>query len=144
MPRLQQRLDVADRVQSTTLGSIRVLLGQQVCLEDRLQDQHCRHLRHAILDRWDPQGSLFAVGFGNPYPTHRRGTIRFVLQLLLEFAKPSVQSVLLDVLERLAVYSCRSLIGETAFVGVRQNVRAIHLVVQGIKPVAGRSLRFGM
>ena len=39
-------------------GTIRVLLGLQVCLEDRPQDQNHGHLHHAIADTRDAHSAL--------------------------------------------------------------------------------------
>jgi hypothetical protein len=65
-----------------------------------------------------------------------------LLQLLRQFVQPSHLAVRLDVLERLAVDSCRSAIGFAAFVGESQNVLAVHLVIQRIEAKVGRFLRF--
>jgi hypothetical protein len=54
---------------------------------------------------------------------------------------PSLYSVRLDVLEPLAIHSCRSAVGFAAFIGESQNVLPVHLVVQRIEAKAGRFLR---
>jgi len=64
MTRVQQAVYLPDRRQSIALGPIRVLLGLQVCLEDRLQDQNCCRPGHAIPDRRNAQRPELAVGLG--------------------------------------------------------------------------------
>jgi hypothetical protein len=53
MASIDQLVDVFDRVQCTAACSIGVLLGLQVGLENRFENQHCRHLRDSILDHGD-------------------------------------------------------------------------------------------
>jgi hypothetical protein len=95
-------------------------------------------------DRWDSQRPLLAVGFGNPNPADRTRTIRLDSQFLGKFAQPSIQPVRLKVFEALAVHSFCATIGFAAGVGVFQNITSIHLVVQGVKPLIGRCLGFGV
>ena len=85
-----------------------------------------------------PNGRCFPSGLG----MHGQWLIRSTFQLLRQFVQPSLYSVRLDVLEPLAIHSCRSAVGFAAFVGVGQNVFPIHLVVQRIEAKAGRFLRF--
>ena len=70
-------MNLANRVQCTASGPVGVLLWLQVCLEDRLQDQHCRRLHHTVFNRWNAQRSLLAIRFGNINSPHRTRTIRF-------------------------------------------------------------------
>ena len=80
MAGVQQRVDLAYRVQGTASRSVGVLLRLQVRLEDRLQDQHCCHLHHAVFNRRNPQRSLLAVRLGNVNPPDRlRDDTFFVL-----------------------------------------------------------------
>ena len=58
MPRVDQPMGVSDGIQGAAVGSVGVLLRLQVGLEDRLEDQHHGHLRHAIPNRTDPQRAL--------------------------------------------------------------------------------------
>src|SRR6266576_6017236 len=58
MASIDQLVDVFDRVQCTAACSIGVLLGLQVGLENRFENQHCRHLRDSILDHGDGQREL--------------------------------------------------------------------------------------
>src|SRR6266478_1021326 len=51
-------------------------------------------------------------------------------------------SVLLDVLERLAVHACCSAIRFATFIGECQHILSVHLVVQSVEAKIGRSLRF--
>src|SRR5687767_12569475 len=49
-----------------------------------------------------------------------------------------------NVLEVLSIHTRRALVGLAAGIGMKQNIRPVHLVVQGIEPIARRFLRFGM
>ena len=144
MSRIQQPVDVADRVHRAAAGSVGVLFRRQVGLEDGSEDQHRRRLYDTIFDRRDSQGPGLAVRLGDVHPPDRRRTVRPALQLLRQFAQPPLQPIRLDVLERLPVHARRSLIGLAAVVGEGQHVLAVHLVVQRVEPVARRSLRFGV
>ena len=61
MPRVHMPVDLPDGVQGAVVWPVGVLLRLQVGLEDRLQDQHHRHLHHAVPDRTDPQRPLLAI-----------------------------------------------------------------------------------
>src|SRR5579875_677077 len=78
---------------------------------------------------------------GRIHSPHRTGSIRSTLQILRQFVQPPLYSVLLDLLEILAVYSGCSAIGFAAFIGERQNIFPIDLVVQRVEAEVGRSLR---
>jgi site-specific DNA recombinase len=144
MPRIQQPVDLPDGVQGAMFGPIGVLLRLQVGLEDRLQDQHCRHLRHAVSDRPDAQRPLFAIRFGDENTTHWLRSIRLLPQLVRQFVQPPIDAIRLDVRERLTIDPRRATVGSAAVEGKAQDVATVHLVVQQVESVARRSLRFGM
>ena len=64
-----------------------------------------------------PNGLCFPSGLWYIHPPYRLRLIGSTFQLLRQFVQPSLHSVLLDVLERLAVYARRSIIGFATFVG---------------------------
>ena len=140
----QQPMDMPHGIQRAALGAVGVLLRRQVGLEDRLQHQHRRHLHDTIFDRWDSQRPALAVRLGDIHPPHGLRTIRLASQFLRQFTQPPLQPVRFDALERLPIYARCALIGFAAGVGMEQNVFAVHLVVQGIEAITGRSLRFGV
>ena len=144
MPRAHMPMDLPDGVQGTVVRPVGVLLRREVGLEDRLQDQHHRHLRHAVPDRTDTQRALLAITFRDEHTAHRVRSIRSLSQFGRQFVEPSVPPVRLDVLEGLAVHPRGAVVGATAQVGELQDVPAIHLVVQPVEPILRRSLRFGM
>ena len=59
-----------------------------------------------------------------------------------QFAQPSLDPIRLDVLEDLTIHARRALVGAAQGIGVRQNVLAADLVVEGVEAVAGFCLRF--
>ena len=144
MSRVQQAVDVVHGIQRAATRSIGVLLRLQIGLEDRLEDQHRRHLHNTILDRRDAQRALLAVRFGDVNPSHRPGMIGSISEFLDHFVEPPVQAIRLDVLETLAIDPRRAVVVTATDVGELQDVATIHLVVQRIEPIARRSLRFGV
>ena len=56
--------------------------------------------------------------------------------------RPLLDPIRFDVHKVLTVYSRRALVGAALGIGVRQNVVAADLVVQGIEAIAGFCLRF--
>jgi hypothetical protein len=58
MTRVNQLVDVLYCVQRAAVRPIGILLRLQVSLENRFENQHCRHLRNPISDCWDGQREL--------------------------------------------------------------------------------------
>jgi hypothetical protein len=118
----------------------------QVGLEDWFEHQHGSRHGNTIFDRRNSQrsGTPWLARFGYQNPPNRFGTIPSRPQFFRQFVQPPLHPVLLDVLERLAIDARRSVVLLTDAVGVSEHVRPIHLVVQRVEPIAGRSLRFGM
>jgi len=59
-----------------------------------------------------------------------------------QFAKPSLHPIRLDVLEALTIHARCALVGATLSIGMRQDVFAADLVVEGVEAIAGFCLRF--
>ena len=144
MPRPEQPFDLANGVQGAASRAIGVLLRLQVGLEDRLQDQHCRHLHHTVFDARNAQRPLLAIRFGDVHASDRLGSVRLVPEFFRQFVQPPVHAVRLDVREGLAVDPRCAAVGTAAGVGEPQDVAAVHLVVQRVEPIVGRVLRFGV
>ena len=129
-------MDLPDGVQCTAVWPIGVLLRLQVGLEDRLQDQHRRHLHHPVPDRGDPQRPLLAIRLGDVHPPHRMRSIRSLLSSSASSSShrstpyasmssnvwPSTPAA-----PPLALQQC---------VGERQHVPSVHLVVQRVEAIA--------
>src|SRR4029450_1574108 len=71
VPKARQAMNLSHGIQGTAIRPVGVLLRRQIGLEDRLQDQEQSSLHHPVLDRGNPQRSLFAIRLGYPYPSHR-------------------------------------------------------------------------
>jgi len=119
--RLQQLLDVADRVQGTAIGSIRVLLpapGRASKIASRTNTAAICATRSLIVGT-PGVSACRRAWVSTPDGTPR--DVRLVLQLFLEFVEPSFQPVRLDVL-----YSGRAtpprLVGFAALVGESENI----------------------
>src|SRR5262249_60423663 len=65
---------------------------QKVRLEDRFQDQQCRHLDNAISYRRDAQRQQLYIGFIDPDTAHGLRSVSFMLQRLLDFVQKSLYS----------------------------------------------------
>ena len=91
-----------------------------------------------------PSGLSLPSDFGMYTRRTGRGLIRLLPELFRQFVQPLVRTVRLDVREALAVDPRCAAVGTAAHVGEPQNVAAVHLVVQGIEPIVGRVLRFGV
>jgi hypothetical protein len=94
--------------------------------------------------RSDPQRTWLAIAFRDEDTAHGARLIRSHPQFGRQFVQPPFAAVRLDVLEGLAVDSRCAVVGAAAQVGELQDVSSIHLVVQSVEPITGRSLRFGM
>src|SRR5580693_109458 len=69
-------------------------------------------------------------------------TVSLLSERKRQFAQPSLHPVRLDGLEVLTVHARRALVGAALGIGMRQNVLAADLVVEGVEAVAGFCLRF--
>src|SRR5215831_1556112 len=87
MPRVHQGMDRFDGIQCTAVRSVRVLLRLQIDLENWFENQHCRHLHHAVTDRWDSQRPLLPVRLR--YPNAPTGCGRYVFFLSSSASSPS-------------------------------------------------------
>lgn len=144
MPRIQQAVYLPDRIQRTALRPISVLFCRQVRLEDRSQDQHCRHHRYAIADRRNAERPELAIRLRDKHPSDRFRFVLLLFEFLRQFPQPPFQPIRLDVFKPFSVHTRRALIGFAAGVGVLQYIGSIQLVVQGVEPKARVFLRFGM
>jgi hypothetical protein len=77
-------------------------------------------------------------------PPNRLGTVSFCSKFFRQFVQPTPMTIRLDVLERLPIDAFRSAVLPAKTIGVLEHIRSIHLVVQRIEAIVGRSLRFGM
>ncbi len=89
-----------------------------------------------------PSGLSLPLAFG--MYTRLIGSGRYVscLSGKRQFAQPSLDPIRFDLVKVLTVHARRTLVGATLGVGVRQNVFAADLVVEGVEAVAGFCLRF--
>ena len=68
--------------------------------------------------------------------------VSFLPESKRQFAKPPPHPVRVDIREVLAVYSRCALVGAAQGIGMRQDVFAADLVVQGVEAILGFCLRF--
>ena len=116
--------------------------GQRPDPGDRFQNQRCRRHADPIPHARDAQRPEFAVGLRYIHSSDWLWPISLLPEGKRQFRQPSLDPIRLDVRKILTVDTRRALIGTALGIGVRQNVVAADLVVQGIEPIAGFRLRF--
>jgi hypothetical protein len=84
----------------------------------------------------------FAVGLRYVDPSDWFRSVSLLPERKRQFAQPSLDPIRLDGLEVLTVHTRCALVGAALGIGMRQNVFAADLVVQGVEAVAGFCLRF--
>src|SRR3974377_2072470 len=89
-----------------------------------------------------PSGLSLPLAFGMYTRLMGSGRSSLLPERKRQFPQPSLDPIRLDRLEVLTVHARRALVGAAPGVGVRQNVCAADLVVEGVEAVAGFSLRF--
>ena len=80
----------------------------KVRLENRLQHQRHRHLRHSVSDRRDSQRPLSSICFRNIPTLHRGRSIRARSQLRAEVCEKTLDPQLLDIGQRLRIDARRA------------------------------------
>jgi hypothetical protein len=119
-----------------TARPVSVLLGWKVGFEDRFEHEHrCGHA-HPIPQGRDTQRSKFAIGFRDKHSPDRVRSVDLFSERKRQFAQPSLHPIPFDVGEILAIYARCALVGAALGIGVRQNIFARNLVVQGVEAVA--------
>ena len=114
----------------------------KVGFEDRLQHQHrCCHADPIPQGR-DAQRPEFAVGFRYEHASDRLRSVSLLPERKRQFAEPPLDPIRLDVREVLTVHPRRALVGAALGIGMRQNILAADLVVEGVEAIAGFCLRF--
>jgi len=123
-------------------GAETILLRQQVRLEDGANDQHRRHLDHAVPDGRNAQRPLASVALRYPYAQEGLGNVASQSELLPQRFQPSFLSVEVDLAERFAVHPRRSRVGAAPTISFLQNVFSADLVPKGIEAEGRFSLSF--
>jgi hypothetical protein len=80
-----------------------MLLGQEVHLKDGTNDQHRRHLNHAVPDARIAERLLASVALRYPHPQEGLGGILSRTQLLPQRFQPGLKAIGVDPFERLAI-----------------------------------------
>ena len=138
----QQLLHLDHRLLGISPGTVGVLLWWKVGFEDRFEHQHrCCHA-HPIAQGRDAQRPKFAVGLRDEHSSDGIRSVGLLPERKRQFAEPPLHPVRLDVREVLTVHPRCALVGPALSVGMRQDVLAADLVVQGVEAIAGFCLRF--
>jgi hypothetical protein len=119
-----------------------MLLGQQVHLKDGTNDQHRRHLNHAVPDARNAERPLASVALRYPHPQEGLGDILSRSQLLPQRFQPALKAMGVDPFERLVINPRRPRIRATTAIGFKQDVLATDLVPKGVEAEGWFSLSF--
>ena len=84
----------------------------------------------------------FAVGLGDEHSSDGVWSVSLLPESKRQFAKPPLHPIRVDVRKVLAIHPRRALVGAALGIGMRQDVLAADLVVQGVEAIAGFCLRF--
>ena len=117
---------------------------QEICLEDRLNDQQHRHLDHPVSDTGNSQGAHLAIGLGDVDPAHRLRSVGLGPQFSLRSHRemPSPLLAPSSILCRChSIHSRCSLVRPYPFPRRLQHISAKDPVIQGIEPKLTFSLR---
>src|SRR5246500_6013970 len=107
----QLLLHLDHRLLGISPGTVRVLFGWKVGLEDRFQHQHrCRHA-DSITQGRDAQWPEFAIGLRYVPSSDRVRSIRLLPERKRQFAKPPLHAIHFDVREVLTVDARCALVG---------------------------------
>ena len=138
----QQLFHLDHRLLGVAPGTVRVLLGWKVGFKDRFQHQHCCCHADPIPHGRDAQRPEFAVGLRYEHSSDGVRSVSLLPESKRQFAKPPPHPVRVDVREVLAVHPRCALVGAALGIGMRQDVLAADLVVQGVEAILGFCLRF--
>src|SRR5207245_11274782 len=100
----------------------------------RSRHQFGQGAAHPVPNRRHPERSRPAPGLRYDHPPHRLWFVCLAPQFFLKAVHPFPQPPRLDGLEALPIHSWRTIIGSRQFIGMVQNVFAVHFVVELIEP----------
>src|SRR5262249_37215855 len=137
----QPLLHLYDCLLGVARSAVGVNFRWKIGFEDRFQHQqsccHADPIPHAR----DAQRSEFAVGLRYIHSSDWLWSISLLPERKRQFSQPPLGPVALDVRKILAVDTRRTLVRAALGIGMRQNVVAADLVVQGVEAIAGLCLR---
>jgi len=138
----QQLLHLDGGLLGVAPGAVGVDFRRKVGFEDRLQhQQRCCHADPIAQGR-DAQRPEFAIGLRYVHSSDWLWPVRLLPERKRQFSQPPLDPVCLDVRKVLAVDPRRALVRAALGIGMRQNVVAADLVVQGVEAIVGLCLRF--
>jgi hypothetical protein len=137
-----QLLHLYDCLLGVSLSAVGVDFRRKIGFEDRRQHQRRRCHADPIPHGRDAQRPEFAVGLWYKHSSDWLRPVGLLPERKRQFSQPPLDPISLDVRKILAVDARRALIGAALGIGMRQNVLAADLVVQGVEAIAGLRLRF--
>src|SRR3954451_17622504 len=106
----------ADRIERRFAGPVSVGIRVELWFHQRFQAPFDHRLCDAISYRGDPQRARLPIALGYVGPPHRWRKVAARRQTIPEFVEV-VPKISLEVLNRLAVYASRPLVGSNPFIG---------------------------
>jgi hypothetical protein len=106
---------------------------QKVGLENRLQDDLCRLLRHPVAHRRNTQRPHPAVRLGNLHPTHRRRAVTACTKITGQLAEHPLNPVILHHRQRHSIDPGGATIGSDPFPRLPQDVTPADAVIQSVE-----------
>src|ERR1700737_5479463 len=123
-------------------SAVGVDFRRKIGFEDRLTHQHRWCHGDPIPHARDAQRPEFAVGLRYKHSSDWLWPVSLLPERKRQFSQPPLDPIGLDLRKILAVDSRRAPVGAALGIGMRQNVVAADLVVQGVEAIAGFRLRF--
>ena len=136
-PELPHRLQSARRAPP---GPEAVRARKKVRLEDRLQHQLRRHLHHSVPDRRDAQRPLLPIRLRDVPAQDRSRPVRACAQLRADLLQEALDSVALDLRERLGIDPRSALVPSHPLPRLPQDVTPVDAVIQRVETPTRRPL----
>jgi len=114
--------------------------GQEVGLEQGLEDDLGRLLAHPVFHSGNAQGPLRPVGLGYLHPPHRRGAIPTCTEAALQLIQHALDAISLHRGQGHTIDPGRATIGSDSFPRLPQDVAPVDAVIQGVEPPTLRLL----
>ena len=144
IPLVEKHVHSLDGVARASLRSITIGTRFQIRFENRLQHHLGSRLNHSIPNSWNAKRPLASSRLRYHYALHRLRLVPFSAKFLPEPSQPLLQSLRLNLLKGLPIYSRRASIGFCQFISLGQYILAVNLVVKQVETVFRFILRLAI
>jgi hypothetical protein len=136
----ERRADGFQGVGGRALGPEPIAAGQEVGLEQRLEDELRRLLAHSIAHGGDAQRPLGAVGLWYLHPSHGRRVVLACTEVFGQLSEHPVNPVVLHCFQGQSIDPGGATICSDPLPRLPQHVRSVDAVVQGVEATTRRLL----